>query len=56
MNLIIFIIAGVAIGAGLQGTVAVINICTYYLIGIPLGVVLAYVLHYQVKVNNLQCN
>ncbi|EXC30832.1 Protein TRANSPARENT TESTA 12 [Morus notabilis] len=39
----------VAVGAGLQGTVAVVNICCYYLIGIPLGIVLAYVAHFQVK-------
>ncbi|PON66294.1 Multi antimicrobial extrusion protein [Parasponia andersonii] len=39
----------VAIGAGLQGTVAIVNILCYYIIGIPLGVVLAYVAHLQVK-------
>lgn len=45
--------AGVAVGAGLQGTVAVVNICCYYLIGIPLGIVLAYVAHFQVKVRKI---
>ncbi|GMN61387.1 hypothetical protein TIFTF001_030475 [Ficus carica] len=39
----------VAVGAGLQGTVAVVNICCYYVIGIPLGCVLAYVAHLEVK-------
>ena len=42
-----------AIGAGLQGTVALVNIFCYYIIGIPFGLVLAYVAHLQVKVRNL---
>lgn len=41
---------GVAVGAGLQGTVAIVNIACYYVIGIPLGVFLGYVVHLQVKV------
>ncbi|KAK2979914.1 hypothetical protein RJ640_029577 [Escallonia rubra] len=39
----------VAVGAGLQGTVAIINLCCFYAIGIPLGAVLGYVAHLQVK-------
>ncbi|KAH7853347.1 hypothetical protein Vadar_001444 [Vaccinium darrowii] len=43
------VLAGVAIGAGLQGTVAIINLCCYYVIGIPLGAVLAYVVGLEIK-------
>ncbi|EPS67604.1 hypothetical protein M569_07168, partial [Genlisea aurea] len=43
------IFSGVAVGAGLQTTVAVINIVCFYLIGIPIGVVFGYVAHLQVK-------
>jgi Na+-driven multidrug efflux pump len=35
--------AGVAVGAGLQGVVAYINIGCYFLIGVPVGVLLGYV-------------
>lgn len=41
---------GVAIGVGLQGKVAIVNVCCYYMIGIPLGVLLAYVANHQIKV------
>ncbi|RZR99100.1 hypothetical protein BHM03_00028609 [Ensete ventricosum] len=40
----------VAIGAGWQGMVAFVNIGCYYLIGIPLGVVLGYCFDLHVKV------
>lgn len=50
MEIVAIFSAGVAVGAGLQGTVAIVNICCYYVIGIPLGVVLAYVAHLEVKV------
>lgn len=46
-----FSCAGVAVGAGWQSTVAYVNIACYYLIGIPVGVVLGYVLDLQVKVS-----
>ncbi|KAL5547021.1 hypothetical protein UlMin_006708 [Ulmus minor] len=49
LNSIYPVLSGVAIGAGLQGTVAIVNICCYYVIGIPLGVVLGYVSPLQVK-------
>lgn len=43
--------AGVAVGAGWQSIVAYVNIACYYLVGIPVGVVLGYVIHLQVKVS-----
>ncbi|KAL9264069.1 DETOXIFICATION 24-like protein [Drosera capensis] len=39
----------VAVGLGTQGKIAIVNICTYYLIGIPIGLVLDYVFHYGIK-------
>lgn len=41
---------GVAVGAGMQGIVAVINLVCYYLIGIPSGALLGYLTNLQVKV------
>lgn len=41
---------GVAVGAGWQSVVAYVNITSYYLIGIPLGGVLGYVVGLHVKV------
>ncbi|KAF7147190.1 hypothetical protein RHSIM_Rhsim03G0044700 [Rhododendron simsii] len=43
------VLTGVAVGAGLQRTVAVVNLCCYYVIGIPLGALLAYVADLEVK-------
>ncbi|KAK1583964.1 hypothetical protein Q3G72_028658 [Acer saccharum] len=43
------VLSGVAVGAGRQGVVAYINIACYYLIGVPVGVVLAYVVDYKIK-------
>ncbi|KAK9273772.1 hypothetical protein L1049_018582 [Liquidambar formosana] len=43
------VFTGVVIGAGRQGVVALINIGCYYLIGLPIGIVLGYVAHLQVK-------
>ncbi|CAN1246061.1 Protein DETOXIFICATION 21 [Linum grandiflorum] len=40
---------GVAIGAGWQSIVVYVNIACYYLVGIPVGVVLGYVFDLQVK-------
>ena len=45
--------AGVAVGAGLQSIVAVLNLCCYYVIGIPIGILLAYVADLEVKVINV---
>lgn len=42
--------AGVAVGAGWQSIVTYVNIACYYLVGVPVGVVLGYVFDFQVKV------
>ncbi|KAL5547019.1 hypothetical protein UlMin_006706 [Ulmus minor] len=49
LNSVYPVLSGVAVGAGLQGTVAIVNICCYYVIGIPLGAVLGYWIGLQVK-------
>ncbi|XP_059434566.1 protein DETOXIFICATION 24-like [Corylus avellana] len=43
------VLLGVAIGAGFQGTVAWINIGSYYVFGVPLALLLGYVAGLQVK-------
>ncbi|KAL2480852.1 MATE efflux family protein [Abeliophyllum distichum] len=43
------VLSGVAIGSGQQSTVAYVNIGSYYIIGIPVGVVLGYVIKLQVE-------
>ncbi|XP_039034755.1 protein DETOXIFICATION 21-like [Hibiscus syriacus] len=43
------VLSGVAVGAGWQSTVAWVNIGSYYIVGIPIGVVLGYVLDMHVK-------
>ncbi|KAL0383353.1 UNVERIFIED_CONTAM: protein DETOXIFICATION 24 [Sesamum calycinum] len=48
-NSIYPVFSGVAVGAGLQATVAIVNVVCFYLIGLPIGLVLAYVTHLQVK-------
>lgn len=45
-----FVTSGVAVGSGMQANVAIINVVCFYLIGLPVGVVLGYVAHLQVKV------
>lgn len=42
---------GVAIGAGWQSVVVYVNLGCYYLIGIPFGVLLGYVIKLQVEVS-----
>ncbi|KAK3423624.1 hypothetical protein EUGRSUZ_F00271 [Eucalyptus grandis] len=49
LNSIQPVLSGVAVGAGWQSTVAYVNIISYYLVGIPVGVALAYFLSMQVK-------
>lgn len=44
------LLSGVAVGAGLQTKVAIINLVCFYGIGLPIGAVLGYVFHFQVKV------
>ncbi|XWS64940.1 hypothetical protein CRYUN_Cryun05aG0047600 [Craigia yunnanensis] len=43
------VLSGVAVGAGWQSIVAWVNIASYYLIGIPIGIVLGYVFNIEVK-------
>lgn len=43
------VLSGVSVGAGWQSVVAYVNIGCYYLIGIPVGVLLDNLLHLQVK-------
>nr|XP_023896408.1 protein DETOXIFICATION 21-like [Quercus suber] len=43
------VLSGVAVGAGWQSIVAYVNIACYYLVGIPVGVVLGYVVNMGVK-------
>ncbi|KAG7629900.1 Multi antimicrobial extrusion protein [Arabidopsis suecica] len=49
LNSIQPILSGVAVGAGMQSIVAVVNLASYYAIGIPLGLILTYVFHLGVK-------
>ncbi|KAI3437038.1 uncharacterized protein J3R85_005768 [Psidium guajava] len=43
------VLSGVAVGSGRQSMVAYVNIGSYYVIGVPLGVVLAYVAKWEVQ-------
>jgi multidrug resistance protein, MATE family len=45
-----FVAAGVAVGSGWQALVAYVNVGTYYFIGVPLGVILGWPLHFGVGV------
>ncbi|KAL8160907.1 hypothetical protein V2J09_012396 [Rumex salicifolius] len=47
------IVAGVAIRTGSQAKVAIVNIISYYIIGIPIGCILAYVADYGIKVMSM---
>ncbi|KVI00572.1 protein DETOXIFICATION 24-like [Cynara cardunculus var. scolymus] len=49
LNSIYPVLSGVAVGAGMQGIVAVINLVCFYVIGIPLGALLGYLTDLQVK-------
>ncbi|KAJ9563900.1 hypothetical protein OSB04_009060 [Centaurea solstitialis] len=49
LNSIYPILSGVAIGAGLQGTVAIVNLVCFYGIGIPVGALLGYLTSLEVK-------
>ncbi|KAG6411815.1 hypothetical protein SASPL_129899 [Salvia splendens] len=48
-NSIYPVFSGVAVGAGMQSTVAIINVVCFYIIGLPVGLVLGYVTSLQVK-------
>ncbi|KAF7819213.1 protein DETOXIFICATION 21-like [Senna tora] len=43
------VLSGVAVGAGWQSIVAYVNVGCYYIIGIPVGIVLGNIIHLQVK-------
>ncbi|KAI5567112.1 hypothetical protein POPTR_013G069250v4 [Populus trichocarpa] len=49
LNSIYPVLSGVAIGAGVQSTVAFLNLGSYYVIGVPIGLVLGYVAHLQIQ-------
>ncbi|KAL9154855.1 hypothetical protein ABFS82_10G144800 [Erythranthe guttata] len=49
LNGIYPVLSGVAVGAGLQTRVAIINFVCFYVIGLPIGAVLGYVFQFQVK-------
>lgn len=48
-NSIYPVFSGVAVGAGLQATVAIVNLVCFYIIGLPVGILLGYVARLQVK-------
>ncbi|KAG5232906.1 protein TRANSPARENT TESTA [Salix suchowensis] len=48
LNSIYPVLSGVAIGAGVQSMVAFVNLGSYYVIGLPVGILLGYVAHLQV--------
>lgn len=43
------VLSGVAVGSGWQSKVAYVNLACYYLIGIPLGIILGWVFHLGVE-------
>ena len=45
------LIVGVAVGSGWQSTVAYINLGCYYLLGVPLGILLGWKYNQGVMVN-----
>ncbi|XP_077226440.1 protein DETOXIFICATION 21-like [Tasmannia lanceolata] len=49
MNSVQPVLSGVAVGAGWQSVVAYVNVTCYYLVGVPIGVVLGYALGLHVK-------
>ncbi|PIA42032.1 hypothetical protein AQUCO_02100106v1 [Aquilegia coerulea] len=49
LNSIQPVLTGVAVGAGWQVAVAYVNIASYYALGIPVGVLLAYLFHLEIR-------
>eukprot|EP00258_Populus_trichocarpa_P040257 XP_024456276.1 protein DETOXIFICATION 27 isoform X3 [Populus trichocarpa] len=49
LNCIQPVLSGVAIGSGWQALVAYINIGSYYIVGVPLGFLLGWLLHFGIK-------
>lgn len=43
------VLTGVAVGAGVQSMVAFVNLGSYYIIGLPAGILLGYVVHLEVQ-------
>ncbi|KAL2335145.1 hypothetical protein Fmac_016358 [Flemingia macrophylla] len=43
------VLSGAAIGAGWQAIVAYVNLASYYLVGIPVGLLIGHVIHLQAK-------
>lgn len=48
------VLSGVAIGAGWQAAVAYVNVACYYVIGVPLGLIMGYKLDWGVEVSSQQ--
>jgi Na+-driven multidrug efflux pump len=46
----LLLVAGVAIGSGWQALVAYVNIGSYYLVGVPIGIILGWPLGFGVRV------
>ncbi|KAF3338698.1 hypothetical protein FCM35_KLT17535 [Carex littledalei] len=50
LNSIQPVLSGVAVGSGWQSLVAYVNIGSYYLIGVPFGIIFEWTFHYGVPV------
>ncbi|KAJ9565475.1 hypothetical protein OSB04_001441 [Centaurea solstitialis] len=49
LNSIYPVLSGVAVGAGMQGSVAIVNLVCFYVIGVPIGALLGYLTSLEVK-------
>ncbi|KAH9690539.1 protein DETOXIFICATION 27 [Citrus sinensis] len=49
LNCIQPVLTGVAVGCGWQALVAFVNIGSYYIVGVPLGVFLGWLLHFDIR-------
>ena len=47
--------SGVAVGSGWQAIVAFVNIGSYYIVGVPLGVLLGWLLGFGIRVRVFHC-
>ncbi|KVH97216.1 Multi antimicrobial extrusion protein, partial [Cynara cardunculus var. scolymus] len=56
LNSIYPVLSGVAVGAGMQGVVAIVNLVCFYVIGVPLGALLGYLTPLEVKVRKNYCS
>jgi Na+-driven multidrug efflux pump len=48
-------VSGVAVGSGWQAIVAFVNIGSYYIVGVPLGVLLGWLLGFGIRVRVFHC-